>query len=926
MRKLKLLLATLALVGGSNVVNASVTLETDLTSQFSALTNYQNWTGATGYTATNFCPMVVVNGLGQKQVCEKYEGNCNSTGDIFYQTVTGLTAGTYTIELYGGAAYTFGRGFSSEAFAEGTWNAGDKIEENTGVELYATTSEGNYGGEIPIYYATNFPDGAATVKIQNVIVGSNGELKIGMSKTSKSTNWHVIQLKSVIATVDGDETIASLKAKANALLANATYANVTGSERTNLVAAVNATPAEETVEAYQAVISALNNAIAAFETVDYAAYDAFVAEKAKALALGLAEADANPGDAVDAADAKAKTQTIMVAEYTYVSTNFPNGVELGTWTTTGETATNKGQHWDGTDTSTYLEQLNRGGDNPAGWNASSWSIGYSQDVLLPAGKYVFKVAGRRSSNDVDLVLTVKNGETTLGTVNDFPKGDVGKGIDTNGATNYAADGTYANSNNGRGWEWRYVRFELSEPATVNVAVTADAKKMYQWVSFCNATVQTDSEDNVALMEALVALNDAKTSANLTKVTSNIGTGVFQYNEEVNNSLYSAYETAKTNVDNYTLSSSSTVEEINGLITTLETAISDYQNQALNAPVVGTRYYIKVATEGHEKLGNAVVINLGSTSNNNPTGYGFSANSQPNPNMAQAFIFTHKEGNIYYISTIRPEGEVFLTYGTNNESAAGWKDSQIQATIDATKKGEFKIAATTTDNVFNIYNTLTNSTIACQAGGNIYTEAGNADFSVAEASQASVNLTITADVKYATRIFPFVPELPSGVVAYACEAATEKSLTLTEVTTPEADTPYILIAENGCASTNLTGWGVAGAVTKTVGYLTGVYTAQKAPVGSYVLQNNNGNVAFYVVAEGENNQPTVGANRVYVTVPASGVRSLDLGGEETGIAAIEALTSGKAEIFNASGAQIPALQKGVNIIRKADGTTYKIMVK
>ena len=448
--------------------------------------------------------------------------------------------------------------------------------------------------------------------------------------------------------------------------------------------------------------------------------------------------------------------------------------------------------------------------------------------------------------------------------------------------------------------------------------------MYNWVGFCNPTVQTNNEDNVALMEALVALNDAKASANLTKIANNIGTGVFQYNEEVNNSLWDAYETAKANVENYTLSSTSTVEEVNNLITALETSISDYQTQALNAPADNTRYYLEVATEGHAKQGNAVVVNLGTSGDNNPTGYAFSANSKPNPNMAQAFIFTQIEGNTYYISTIRPEGEVFLTYGTNNGSAAGWKDSQIQATTDATKKGEFKIAATTTDNVFNIYNTLTNSTIACQAGGNIYTEAGNADFTVAEASQVTVNLTIAADVKYATRIFPFVPELPSGVVAYACEAATDKSLTLTEVATPEADTPYILIAKNGCASTNLTGWGVAGAETKTVGYLTGVYTAQAAPVGSYVLQNNDGKVAFYVVAEGE--EPTVGANRVYVTVPASGVRAFDLGGEETGIAAIEALTSGKVEIFNASGAQVPALQKGVNIIRKADGTTYKIMVK
>ena len=49
-------------------------------------------------------------------------------------------------------------------------------------------------------------------------------------------------------------------------------------------------------------------------------------------------------------------------------------------------------------------------------------------------------------------------------------------------------------------------------------------------------------------------------------------------------------------------------------------------------------------------------------------------------------------------------------------------------------------------------------------------------------------------------------------------------------------------------------------------------------------------------------------------------------QTTGINAIEALTSGDAQIFNAAGAQLPKLQKGLNIIRKADGTSFKVMVK
>lgn len=220
MRKLRLLFATLALlVTGVVAVNAQVMLETDLTSQFSSLTIKDNWTfpqssGWPGYTDPGYCPKVTVNGLDEpKQVIEHYVGTCTQTGDIFFTTVTGLAPGTYKIELYGGAAFTFGRGFGSTAFTgsldvatNSSYSAGSKIEPsevvNTGVKLYAIAEEVEYGGEIPIYYATNFPEGASVITLSGVVVNGSGQIKIGMSKTSTSTNWHVIQLKGVTATVD----------------------------------------------------------------------------------------------------------------------------------------------------------------------------------------------------------------------------------------------------------------------------------------------------------------------------------------------------------------------------------------------------------------------------------------------------------------------------------------------------------------------------------------------------------------------------------------------------------------------------------------------------------------------------------------------------------------------------------------------------
>ncbi len=460
--------------------------------------------------------------------------------------------------------------------------------------------------------------------------------------------------------------------------------------------------------------------------------------------------------------------------------------------------------------------------------------------------------------------------------------------------------------------------------------TSETEEAYKAVIDDILEKQTAFRAAKSSYDALVA---AKAS-NLTKITENIGSGIFQYNETTNNSLYSEYETAKSNVDDYTVSETSTAVAVQTLVDALDDAIDAYNNQQLNAPAANNHYNIIVATANHAKENNAIVISRESVypvysydyvSNN--TGFTLNASAVPNVNLAQACAFIPVDGknNTYYISMEREEGTVYLTYGTLNDSKVNWKDAQIQATTDASKKGEFRIFATETDNVFNIYNTLTNSTIACQTGGNIYTEAGNADFTIAEASQATVNVTISADLKYVTRIFPFNPELPSGVTAYSCEETDGNILTLVEVTTPQANVPYILKAEEGCTSTDLQGWGTASTTEYTAGWLTGVYTDTSAKDGWYVLQNNNNKFGFYKVNTAEAT-PTVGAYRCYLTVPDGNARAAFFFDDElSGIEAVNALTQGKSTIYDANGRQLTTLQKGMNIV-KANGKTYKVIVK
>ena len=445
-----------------------------------------------------------------------------------------------------------------------------------------------------------------------------------------------------------------------------------------------------------------------------------------------------------------------------------------------------------------------------------------------------------------------------------------------------------------------------------------------------AVIDAITEKQAAFRAALTAYDalTAAKAASLTKISTNIGTGVFQYNETTNNSLYSAYENAKGDVDDYTVNSSSTADAIQPIVDAYNTAVSNYNNQALNAPDAEKRYYMNIIDEGQEWNGNAITFIAGGR--NDMGGYSIQYLAPKNANLNQALKFTAVDGetNTYKVSAINAEtgGEQYITTGNTYN---GGNSSQIRTTDDASKASWIKIAATLNNNQFQLLNVSAGNAVIARNSDNpdngMYTS-GTANFTIAEAAQASVEITISADVKLATRIFPFAPELPEGVVAYSCEAKEEGDvLTLVEVDNPSANTPYILYAPKGYSGDALTGWGTAGAISKTDGWLTGVYAATAAPVGSYVLQKNNDVVAFYKVASEK--QPNVGANRAYLTTPTT-ARALyfSFDDEATGVDTIKALTSGKTTIYNAAGAVVPSLQKGLNIIKMSDGSIRKVMVK
>lgn len=181
-----------------------------------------------------------------------------------------------------------------------------------------------------------------------------------------------------------------------------------------------------------------------------------------------------------------------------------------------------------------------------------------------------------------------------------------------------------------------------------------------------------------------------------------------------------------------------------------------------------------------------------------------------------------------------------------------------------------------------------------------------------------SVTYEFKAEYGTIMLPGNIAVPAGVKAYTCSGADENGvLNLSDLPTGfKANTPYIVQGEVG-KKYQLIGYNASNNQANTAGILTGVYESTTAPVGSYVLQNKGGKLGFYKVMEGE--QPTVGANRCYVTLTAedgeqSAVRALFFSGDVTGIGAVgnECPTDAPA-VYDLSGRRVEKMQKGVYII-------------
>lgn len=577
-------------------------------------------------------------------------------------------------------------------------------------------------------------------------------------------------------------------------------------------------------------------------------------------------------------------QELNVATYAQVAADYNNEYALTGWST-DELGTTKGQHWSGHGDKEYYDT-----------NGSNFARSTVKTVTLPKGSFVLKAAGR-SSTAAKLTLDVN------GTMVEFhAKGDVGYGIDTLGVANFSKDGIYANGNNGRGWEWQFAKFTLDDVTEVTLKATISAGEAWGWGSLSDVSLWMDDATFEGMRVAAQAELNAEIANAEALAATNVGDGAFQIltTDENLKTLKNAIATAKVLCE----SPNATTELLLAAVPTLQQAEATYKSTIsgakLNAPAADQKYSIVLTYKGWDYDGKAMTY---IANDRKDAGlYNIKYAVEPNASYAQAFTFTPAESvtNGYYLSMTDVDGnERYISTGVEY----GGQAAQIRTTINEEKALIVQVRATATEGVYNLWNTEAKNYLGSQDAG-VYTVNSHIDFKLTPAEEAEVTVDIT--IGYATVILPFNAELPAGMSAYTCTAEGE-ALTLSEVYSLEANTPYVI---KGDGNFEFSGYGLAAKSTYEKGSLIGTYTEVNAPVGSYVLMQQDGLAAFYKVDEGMESK--VDAYCCYLNVPAATAPmfSFERNGGATGIDNSQ-FTNGNSQliIYDLMGRRVDTMVKG-----------------
>lgn len=409
-----------------------------------------------------------------------------------YEEKTGLPNGRYRLSCQG--FYRAGGGSSTD---KDTKNAVLYANNDETPLMNILEEEGNYTKKPNSMEEAQQSFSQGLYKNNSVLVTvTNGTLRFGVKKSVQMPNdWTIFdtfrleylgEVKDLNAAAVTE--FKKLQDEGNTLLQeNSSMKNT--EEYKALQTVIEKTASADNLADLKAEYYSAKNTFLGSKAIFEAWDAAYKAEEAVLKGLGIADQFATRPNTT--AEAAKGAQNMNVAEYNAVVKKYTTDIKLGEWTTSGAANFNN-QHWSGNE----VNYLNQDDSNNKGWNADNWSMSASQEIMLPAGDYVFKIAGRKSA-DASMKLSVKSGETSLGEVVNFPNAGEGRGIATDGTASFE-EGTYANYNKGYGWQWRFVPFTLTEETKITISVEAGANMVHNWASFGDYSVM--AKPNVAASE------------------------------------------------------------------------------------------------------------------------------------------------------------------------------------------------------------------------------------------------------------------------------------------------------------------------------------------------------------------------------------------------------------------------------------------
>jgi len=745
----------------------------------------------------------------------------------------------------------------------------------------------------------------------------DGDLTVSFTYDNLASNWIAIDEFSLVyggeytayeaAMHKGNWDLA--KAAAEAAINDASYANVTGQERTDLEEEI-AKEEPTTAQGYDDATAALASATSAF-TAAKDAYDAYaeIRDIAETLGISLDNAPAN------AAAAPAATHDYNVAVYNVTTDdNIFNVTEVynPSWS---DMSTSSGQHWSGNTETVYADN----------WRGDTNSTERSATITLPAGSYILMSAGRGSANTVPTMSA--NGTTVTFASN----GDMGLGINKAGAASFDAEDAagFANKNGaaentGTGWEWRYIPVTLAEETAITVTQTLTRLSGSAWGSFSDfrilkqGVVATDADytalngaieeaeartlgfedgqyapyNNVAALTALAAAKAIDQTAKNEKetveaVTTALTSAIWTANEGDVDAVYNG---------NFAIGQGSAAADIQQYGWTRTNSWGQFQNGAEGDNENGTAYYNQT---GSLQYGNAGVYTMPLKAE---TVYELS------------FKYGAWDKNVTpTVSVLNAEdGMAAMSFAATSTS---YKTSMNSVDMVFVTGAEGNYILTIAGN----NNLVVTGVSITKAASQVLEFADNAEMpKYAPGTYPAVKITRTLTAgRWATAVYPFAVSGVDNIATLTGYA--DSKLSFTSADASEANVPFLMRSTDGVSEINLENVEVAAAAaTEAVAgqaKLIGAYAATEISdvaaenKNNYVLSNNT----IYRVGE---NSATINPYRAYIQVAdAAQANALTFIVDDEVVTGIEGIATSNEQVgtlYNLNGQRVQSAKKGLYI--------------